>query len=280
MAAPRKDSCSLNAALSSRRTPASLECAILAHGALQVPTDQVAALRRNPGKITGKEFSPALLRFADEQTVVGVATVLQAIERHGLSETDFTNWGILGSPIFLGRSTVVQAILRFRKEGAWGVSPHIIPHRLLHAVSGTVSQVLGIHGPNYGVGGGPDGLSEALLTAFTLITSDNLPGLWLLLTGHDPEPVLDAQGQITSPGACQAVALALSRTASDRQQRRLCLTPYSDEKRAFTEASLVSLPALRAALEATSPASVPLWRLDGFGTMSMMRQGVQPRLAA
>ncbi len=256
-----------------------LECDVLAYAALQVPTDQVGPLRRNPGPSTGpsggKTFSPALLRFADEQTVVGIAAVLQAIHRHGLTGTDFTSWGVLGAPMFLGRATVVQAILRFAKEGAWGVSPHIIPHRLLHAVSGTLSQVLGIHGPNYGVGGGPDGISEAFLTAFTLINTDDIPGLWLLLTGSDPEPTLDEQGQTVAPGVCEAIALALTRPQG--KGTRLRLTPSScDPKRnAHDPVALVSQNALRRAFNNENEASAApsAWRIDGFGTLTLEARG-------
>jgi hypothetical protein len=237
-----------------------------------VPTDQIGPLRRKPGPWTGKPFSPALLRFADEQTVVGITAILNAIDRHGLTGTDFTQWGILGAPIFLGRATVVHAILRFGTEGAWGVSPHIIPHRLLHAVSGTVSQVLGVHGPNYGVGGGPDGISEAFLTAFTLINTEDIPGLWLLLTGNDPEPIIDDQGNTTSPGVCEAIALALTRPQG--KGTRFRLTPFSrDSKESTGHAQvLVSQNVLRQALnpEMVAPQS---WRIDGFGTLTIETRG-------
>jgi hypothetical protein len=242
-----------------------LECDIVAHAAVQVPTDQVAPLRRNPGTLQVKTFTPAMLRLADEQTVVAISAVFQAIERHGLAGTDFTHWGILGTPTFLGRSTVVHAILRFRKDGAWGVSPHIIPHRLLHAVSGTLSQVLGVHGPNYGVGGGPDGISEALLTAMTLINTEKLPGLWLMLTGHDPEPTLDEEGLITSPGVCVAMALALAAPQPGHRGLRLRLDAGVNSP----GPSLVSHQGLREALSGASPSKTAAWRIDGFGTMTL-----------
>jgi hypothetical protein len=206
-----------------------------------------------------------MLRLADEQTVVAIGAALQAIDRHGLTGTDFTNWGILGTPTFLGRSTIVNAILRFHTEGAWGVSPHIIPHRLLHAVSGTLSQLLGIHGPNFGVGGGPDGISEAFLTALTLINTEDLPGIWLLLSGHDPEPILDAQGQVSTPGVCVALALALGKSAAGRQRPRLRLTPGTPT----TVQELASHQNLTAALNALPSVPSVHWRIGGFGSLSL-----------
>ena len=52
-------------------------------------------------------------------------------------------------------------------------------HRLLHALSGTVSMGLQIRGPNFGVGGGPHGPGEALLAAAALLQRGTLPGAWL-----------------------------------------------------------------------------------------------------
>ena len=64
------------------------------------------------------------------------------------------HWGILAASRFLGRSSLVVALDRFRSEGVWGVSPHLIPHYALHSPAGTLSLALGVHGPNLGIGGG------------------------------------------------------------------------------------------------------------------------------
>src|SRR5262249_38828752 len=126
----------------------------------------------------------------------------------------FTDWAVLAAPRFLGRTALAQALNRFALEGAWGISPHLIPHHSLHSLSGTISQALTIHGPNYGIGGGPDAASKALLTAAALLTADRLPRLWVGLTGYDPAPLrpLAATGNLaaaTPPTQCNAVALAL-----------------------------------------------------------------------
>ena len=59
-------------------------------------------------------------------------------------------WGLLTACRFVGRSICVIALNRFRAEGVWGVSPHLIPHYALHSPSGTLSLALGLHGPNLG----------------------------------------------------------------------------------------------------------------------------------
>jgi hypothetical protein len=149
-----------------------------------------------------------------------MAAVLNAIQRSHLAAMDFTNWGVLAAPRYLGRLTTIQALQRFAAEGAWGISPHLIPHRTLHALSGTISQALHIHGPNLGVGGGPDAAREVMLVAAAFLGAENLPGVWVVMTGWYPEPVPNKAVEnqlVASPSlngsqvpTCQAVALALT----------------------------------------------------------------------
>jgi hypothetical protein len=117
---------------------------------------------------------------------------------------------VLAAPRFLGRPTMAAALTRFRAEGAWGVSPHLIPHRCLHSLSGTVSQALQVHGPNFGVGGGPGGEAEALRAALALLTGQRLPGVWVVLTRLDPELPPDGSGLPPPGSSCAALALALA----------------------------------------------------------------------
>src|SRR5262249_9693054 len=131
---------------------------------------------------------------------------------------------------FLGRASTAAVIQRFAQEGAWGVSPHHIPHRSLHSLSGTVSQALEIHGPNYGVGGGPNSAAEVLLAAAAMLADRKVPGVWVVLTGWDPElvpenplaPVPDGAAAIPE---CGAVALALAPISSRWEGPRLQVNP-------------------------------------------------------
>jgi hypothetical protein len=195
--------------------------AILAYAAIQATADQLPNLRQNPGAQPGPSLPASFLKHADEQTVVAMAALFQAIDRHGLAGMDFTDWGVLAAPRYLGRITTFQALQRFAAEGAWGISPHLIPHRTLHAISGTISQALQIHGPNLGVGGGPDADLEVMRVAAAFLTDRDLPGLWVVMTGWNPEPVLKpspAPGAESRPSTngyhvlpvCQAVVLALA----------------------------------------------------------------------
>jgi hypothetical protein len=166
----------------------------------------------------------SFLKHADEQTVAGLAALGEAIRGHGLQDTDFSRWGVIAAPRFLGRAALAVALNRFAAEGAWGISPHLIPHRSLHALSGTVSQALKIHGPNYGVGGGADGAAEALLVASALLADREIPGVWVVLTGFDPElePADPADNGAAPPVTdCIAVALALVHAGASADARVL-----------------------------------------------------------
>jgi hypothetical protein len=149
------------------------------------------------------------IRTADEQTLLALAAVRRALEAPVLRGRSFDDWGVIASARHVGRLGVAAVLDRFRRQGAPGMSPIIIPTLSLHSVSGTLSMALGCHGPNAGVGGGSGHLGEALLAAVTLVRGDGCPGLWLVMTECDPEPVPDVQGRPTAPAEGHAVALAL-----------------------------------------------------------------------
>jgi hypothetical protein len=198
-------------------TEAPVACAVRAFGTLRASGEALPPLRQTLQLPGGQPLPTSFLKHSDEQTVVGLAAVFQAIQRFRLTDTPFTQWGVLAAPRFMGRATLAVALQRFALEGAWGVSPHLIPHRSLHSLSGTVSQALAIHGPNFGVGGGAQGAAEILLAAAALLADGQAPGVWCVLTGWDPEPVLEPPAGFTPiPGpraadaVCSAVALALT----------------------------------------------------------------------
>lgn len=183
-------------------------CEIAADAVVRANLESLEQLRRQPGPVPGEPLPAALLKHADEQTVAGLCAVNQAIAKAGWQTTRFCDWGVVAAPRFLGRPAMAAALQRFAAEGAWGVSPHLIPHRSLHSISGTVSQALKIHGPNFGVGGGPEGHIEALLAATALLVRKQLPGVWVVLTCLSPSLPPDEAGQM--PPGTQAVGMALA----------------------------------------------------------------------
>jgi hypothetical protein len=200
--------------------------------------DELPALRQRPGLLQGAQLPTSFLKHADEQTVAGIAAVSKAIECHGLNQTDFSSWGIVAAPRFLGRAALAVALARFANEGAWGISPHLIPHRSLHALSGTVSQALKIHGPNYGVGGGADGAAEALLAGGALLADGQVPGLWIVLTGFDPELVPVNPAAEAPPCSTDCIAVALALVSAPRFDRGPFLSVGADNTADFDVAAL------------------------------------------
>jgi hypothetical protein len=204
--------------------------AVVAHGTVQIPLAGIAALRRGPADWPGKAVVPANLRHADEQTVVGLAAVVKALD--GLHGRSFHDWGVVGAPRFPGRLRAAVAMERFRRLGASGVSPLIVPNLSLHALAAVVSMAVAAHGPNFGVGGGHGQLGEAMLTASGLLADAACAGIWLVLTEWDPEPVPDAKGASLNPAVLHGVALALVPAAESAHPPALeltvCLAPPGD----------------------------------------------------
>jgi hypothetical protein len=115
---------------------------------------------------------------------------------------------------------------RFADEGAWGLSPHFIPHRSQHAMSGTISQALKIHGPNFGAGGGPNGVLEALRAGAVLLHGDRLPGVFVIVTDWEPEFLPDRDGRPIGDTTLHAIAFALSPIRLDAHGMRLVVSVH------------------------------------------------------
>jgi hypothetical protein len=223
-----------------------------ADATVRVGLESLAELRRNPAGGHESSLPPSFLKHADEQTVAGLAAVYKAIHTAGLSANAFGDWGVLAAPRFLGRPAMAAALQRFQAEGAWGVSPHLIPHRSLHSISGTVSQALKIHGPNFGVGGGPGGAVEVLLAAAAMLEGKKLPGVWVVLTCLDPEKPPEESGRPAPGTQCVGLALALTPIRTSRSRLRMRVVCGTPDRQASqheeTPASTFDLPRLEALL--------------------------------
>ncbi|MGH7222014.1 MAG: hypothetical protein ACRELF_02170, partial [Gemmataceae bacterium] len=208
-------------------------CDVAADAVRRVSLESLPELRRDPGSCYREPLPACFLKHADEQTVAALCAIYEAIREGGLQASDFRDWGVLAAPRFIGRSAMAAALQRFAAEGAWGVSPHLIPHRSLHSLSGTISQALKIHGPNFGVGGGPAGTIEVLLAATALLESKRLPGVWVVLTCLDPELPLDETGRLAAGTQAVGLALALTPIRGSASRLRLRLvggTPDADTR--------------------------------------------------
>jgi len=153
------------------------------------------------------------LKYSDEQTVLAVAAVDQAISSGELDAKQFQDWSIVAAPRFIGRIAGVGTLARFDRGGGPAISPHVIPQHSLHSISGALSILLSSRQPNFGVGGTGDSLAEGLFAALTF-PAGNRAGVLLVSTAWEPEPQLDNEGNCTNHPVCHAVALALEASAA------------------------------------------------------------------
>jgi hypothetical protein len=193
-----------------------VRCRVAACAALRGDAETIAQWRKQPVVIGAERMPTSFLKHSEDQTILALKTVLRAIEQHNLTrsqagawEREFADWGMIAAPNLFGRASIAQTIQRYQQEGAWGVSPHLIPHQSLHAMSGTISQALKIYGPNFGISGGPNAGPDAFLIAGAMMVDGQLPGMWLVLTGYQSEWIPPLDGRPTTAPMCQAVAFAL-----------------------------------------------------------------------
>jgi hypothetical protein len=250
-----------------KRAEGTVCCGVLACAGLTVPSPALADWRSRLARPT---LPLGQLRQADEQTVVGLAAVTQALAQLGEEPVRHSAWGVLGAPELLGRTVMAQTLACFAQEGAWGMSPHLIPHRSLHALSGTISQALGLHGPNCGVGGGPGAAAEGLLAAATLLEDATVPGLWLVCT----------RGLSASENdwLWQAVALAL---AADARRALLCLEicpapGRGSARESPPEADKGVVSDNCAAVPSVLPEHTPLFGLETLLELAAAAEDLQP----
>ena len=229
-------------------------CGVEAFGVLRLPLDEIALLRKNPGPSLGSKIPVSMLKHADHQTLLGLAAILKAANDFGWHERSFTDWGVIAAPRFLGRIPSAAVIDRFQTQGVSGMSPIIIPTLSLHAPAGSLSLAIKSHGFNYGVGGGPGHLTEALLAGLAARDDGDVPGVWVVATGFDPEPIPDVAGNSIVPTLGYAVALALVAESTGRTRLNLRIVPAAAidlQSRATSEhPSLVELAAF---LSASNP---------------------------
>lgn len=176
----------------------------------------------------GPPLPPRFLRHADPQTVAAVRAVQQAAGRLAedarLPGGSLEGHGVIAAASRLGRPAAGRALDGFASSGGIAVPTTIVPQCSLHAVAGAVSVAFGMHGPNVGIGGGPGAVAEGLLTAASFAcnpgVAGGVAGWWLVCTGWDCEPSLDAGGNAAADPLVRAVALCVVPGAA--QSGNLC----------------------------------------------------------
>jgi hypothetical protein len=194
--------------------PSSVACGITAHAFVEAPLSQIGGLRDRSGPEGSPPLPSRFLRHCDEQTVVAVHAVLMAIAALPPNRRDCTRHGVVAASCQAGRLATAASLAKLRTEGAVAVSPHIVPQCSLHSVAGGVSVALGMHGPNVGIGGGPDALAEGLFTAISSLHSGGLDATWLVVSDWAEEPTLNTTGAVLGDPTCRGLAVFLESAAA------------------------------------------------------------------
>ena len=239
------------------------ECGVTALATVRVPWGRIAELRSAPAG-PGSEALGAHVRVADEQTVVGLAALARARDPGAC----YRDWGVIASARSFGRLRFAAAVARFGRLNARGASPLVIPHVSPHAMPGTLSLTLGLHGPHLAGGSGPGHLAETLLLGLSVVRRERLPGLWVVAADLSPDPGSGPEGDPAQAPTGQAVALALTASGSAGRGRLRLLPQHAA---AATDAPDERMNLTRLIDYLADNATDAAWqcRLPGLGTLEL-----------
>lgn len=198
---------------------------ILTWSALTASEAEIEARRRAPHLPAGVSLPASFFKHSDPQTILGYAAVAQAVEQAGLPLETYRQWSVVGATKFVGRTVGFGLMTRFLEVGSSASSVHIISQLSLHSLSAAISVAFGMQGANWGAGGGPAAASEALLAAASSFDPSFMPGLWVVMTEWQPEPIPGMDGRNTINSSCHALALALT----EPQAGQTCLEIQSEQ---------------------------------------------------
>jgi hypothetical protein len=260
-----------------------LSAALLGWGTARADLTAIPAMRKSLPAWAPVGTPGHFLKHADEQTVLAVAAVDQAISSTGLSADDFRDWAIIAAPRYIGRLAGTMTLNRFTRGGGPAISPHVIPQHSLHSISGALSILLSSRQPNIGVGGTSDSLVEGLLAALTF-PETKCAGAWLIATAWDPEPRVDEQAGCMNSPVCHAVALGLTFAANSQACGHLRFV--SGNERIETECEVswslnaAGISEALVALTPGGPAGCFAWRLPWGATLVLEAREAVAALAA
>jgi hypothetical protein len=109
-----------------------------------------------------------------------------------------------------------------------------------------------------------------------LLDYEGLPGLWLVMTGWNPEPIPQRARPAEYPGQCHAVALALQPAATGVGPFTLHIRPVQAED----GANAWGVESLYEHFSGGGPATASVWRLAGGGRVVLERREQIPERRA
>ena len=202
----------MNHSLSSSADLSAL-CLVESYATASVHSSEVNALAREKHSHGCHSLPPRFLRHADEQTVIGMHSIIRAMAADTQDSRDTSNDAVIAATCLAGQPSAARTMIGLRDKGPVAVTPHIVPQCSLHSVASAASVGFGMHGPNFGVGGGPHAPAEGFLLALTLapMLAKTSPSsrIWLVCTGWDQPPSLDANGNLTNDPVCRGMTFVL-----------------------------------------------------------------------
>ncbi len=188
-------------------------CLVDSYATASVYYSDVDALSREKYSYGCHSLPPRFLRHADEQTVIGMYSIVQAMATDTHDSRDISNDAVIAATCLAGQPSAARTMIGLRDKGPVAVTPHIVPQCSLHSVASAASVGFGMHGPNFGVGGGLHAPAEGFLLALTLapMLAKTSPSsrIWLVCTGWDQQPTLDANGDLTNDPICRGMTFVL-----------------------------------------------------------------------
>jgi hypothetical protein len=157
---------------------------VVAAARVRMPGQDLPGLRDRLAAAFPTTLGTGTLKQCDELTLVAIEAVRRAT---ATVPGPTAEWGVAAGVRTPGRRRMTDTLARFRDKGAWGVTPHFIPHSLLHSAAGLVGQAFGLHGPAAGVGGTPGSEADVLRAAAAWLAGGDLPGAWLVWAGWATE---------------------------------------------------------------------------------------------
>src|SRR5207248_10133193 len=100
-------------------------------GAARGDLPTIAALRKSLPAWAPKDTPGHFLKHADEQTVLAVAALDEAIRSSRCDVSDYQHWSIIAAPRFIGRIAGGVTLQRYTRGGGPAISPHLIPQHSL-----------------------------------------------------------------------------------------------------------------------------------------------------
>ena len=189
-------------------------CLVESYAAACARSSEIDALARAKHSHGCHSLPPRFLRHADEQTVIGMHSVVRAMAVDTQSHRDICNDAVIAATCLGGQPSAARTMIGLRDKGPVAVTPHIVPQCSLHSMASAASVGFGMHGPNFGVGGGPHATAEGFLLALTLapMLAKTSPSarIWLICTAWDQQPSVDAKGVFTNDPICRGMTFVLN----------------------------------------------------------------------